>query len=45
VLRQIDEPCVVHHEEVPAAVLEWFAVEVAVDVVLYLGPTGGVNII
>jgi hypothetical protein len=34
--RHGDEPCVVNHEEVIAAVLEWFAVEVAVDVVLYL---------
>jgi len=31
-----DESCVVNHEEVVAAVLEWFAVEVAVDVVFCL---------
>jgi hypothetical protein len=42
VLRQIDEPCVVDHEEIPAALLEWFTVEVTVDVVLYLGPADGV---
>jgi hypothetical protein len=45
VLGDVDESAVVDHEEVPATVLEWFAVEVAVDVVLYLGPTGGVNVI
>ena len=31
-----DVPGVVNHEEVPSAGLEWFTVEVAVDVVLYL---------
>jgi hypothetical protein len=31
------------HEHIPAAVLERFTVEVAVDVVLYLGPTGRVD--
>jgi hypothetical protein len=33
VFRDVDEPCVVNHEVIPATVLEWFAVEVAVDVV------------
>jgi hypothetical protein len=44
-LRDVDESCVVDHEEVVAAVLEWFAVEVAVDVVFYLGPAGGVGVV
>jgi hypothetical protein len=45
VFGQGDETCVVDHEVVVSAVLEWFVFEVAVDVVLYLGSAGGVNII
>jgi len=45
VFGQGDEACVVDHEVVPAAVLEWFAIEVAVDVVLDLGSADGVEIV
>jgi hypothetical protein len=44
-LRDVNEPCVMDHEKVVAAVLEWFTVEVAVDVVLNLGPAGGVDVV
>jgi hypothetical protein len=44
-LRDVNESCVVDHEEVVATVLEWFAVEVAVDVVLNLGPASWVNVV
>ena len=40
-----DESCVVNHEEVVSAVLEWFAVEVAVDVVFCFGPAGWVEVV
>jgi hypothetical protein len=45
VLRDVDEPCVVHHEIVPTTVLEWFAVEVAVDVVFNFATAGRVDVI
>jgi hypothetical protein len=44
-LRDVDEPCVVDHEEVVAAVLEWFTVEVAVDVVFDFTAARQVNVI
>jgi hypothetical protein len=31
-----------HHEKIPAALLEWFTVEVPVDVVFNLRPAGWV---
>ena len=42
---QVDESAVVDHEEVPATVLEWFTVEVAVDVVLDFEPAGRVCVV
>lgn len=44
-LGDVNESCVVDHEEVVAAVLEWFAVEVAVDVVFNFATTGRVDVI
>ena len=39
VCRDCDEACVMNHEQIVRAVAEWFAVEVAVDVVLCLAVT------
>jgi hypothetical protein len=45
ILGDRDEARVMNHEEIPSALLEWFPVEVSVDVVLDLRPTGGVHVI
>jgi hypothetical protein len=42
---QVDEPAVVDHEHIPTTVLEWFTVEVAVDVVFNFTAARQVNVI
>jgi hypothetical protein len=45
ILRDRDEPRVMHHEPIPTTILKWLVVVVPVDVVLNLRPTRRIHVI